>query len=170
MVTFNQSNLQMRSFLIEIEFGSCLPWSFDSPNQVRRLGEISQLTGEDQGSIPHLAEWVKGLALHAIPSFAEAVSSLAARLLSRCKTDWLNLFSDFQCDYTPVLPINSLPGAHQKKREERQARIERRLAREAKSLARGLYWSSVLWFPEPSEKRVLLGDSSITWPIASSKG
>jgi len=144
--------------VIEIEFGSCLPWSFDSPNQVRRSGKISQLTGEDQGSIPHLAERVKGLALHAIPSFAEAVSSLAVRLLFRCKTDWPNLFADFQDDCTPVLPINSLPG---------RAKRERRLARE---VARGLYRSSVLRFPELSEKGVLLGGSSIIWPIASSKG
>ena len=105
--------------LIEIKFGSCLPWSFDYPDQVRRSGEISQLTREDQGSIPHLAERIKGLALYAIPSFAEAVSSLAARLLSRYKTDWLNLFSDFQGDYTPVFPINSLPEAHKEKKRRR---------------------------------------------------
>ena len=71
---------------------------------MRRSGEISQLTGKDQGSIPHLAERVKGLALDAIPSFAEAVSSLATGLLSRYKTDWLNLFPDFQGDYTPTPP------------------------------------------------------------------
>ena len=60
------------------------------------------------------------MALHAISSFAEAVSSLAVRLLSRCKTDLLNLFPDFQGDYTPILLINSLPGADEgKKREER---------------------------------------------------
>ena len=56
-------------------------------NQVRRSGEISQLTGEDQGIIPHLAERVKRLALHAIPNFTETVSSLATRLLFGCKMD-----------------------------------------------------------------------------------
>ena len=105
--------------LIEIKSGSCLPWSFDSPNQIRRSGEISQLTKKDQGSIPHLAERIKGLALYAIPNFAEAVSSLAARLLFRYKTDRLNLFLNFQGDYTPLSPINSLPEAHkEKKRHE----------------------------------------------------
>ena len=86
---------------------------------MRRSEGISQLTGEDQGSIPHLAERVKGLALHAIPSFAEAVSSLATRLLSRYKTDWLNLFPDFQGDYTPLRPINSLPGAQRGEMRDR---------------------------------------------------
>ena len=56
--------------------------------------------------------------LHAISSFAETISSLAARLLFRYKTDRLNLFPDFHDDYTPVSPINSLPEAHKIKRQE----------------------------------------------------
>ena len=74
---------------------------------------LSRSSREDQGSIPHLAERIKELALYAIPS------SLAVRLLSRYKTDWLNLFPDFQGDYTPVFPINSLPKAHKEKKAER---------------------------------------------------
>jgi len=109
--------------LIEIKFGSFLSWSFDSPNQVRRLGEISQLIREDQESIPHLAERIKGLALHAIPTFAETVSSLTTRLLSGCK-DWLNLFPDLKGDYTPVLPINSLLESHRERGETGKDREE----------------------------------------------
>jgi len=54
---------------------------------LRRLGEISQLTGEDQGSILHLAERIKGLALHAIPSFTEAISSLQQGYFPKAKQD-----------------------------------------------------------------------------------
>ena len=127
-----KSNLQMRSCWLKSNLAVACH-DLLTPNQVRRSGEISQLSREDQGSIPHLAERIKGLALYAIPNFAEADSSLAARLLSRYKTDWLNLFSDFQGDYTPIYPINSLPEAHKEKkgggtkREEKRARIQRKL-------------------------------------------
>ena len=153
----------MKSFWLKSNLAVACHDLLTPPNQVRRSEEISQLTGEDQRSIPHLAERVKGLALHAIPSFAEAVSSLAAMLLSRYKIDWLNLFPNFQDDYTPVLPINSLPRRdRQKRREEIGSR-----SRIPSKRALPILCSPILW---TKWKRVLLGGSSIIWSIASSKG
>ena len=112
----------MRSNLIEIKFDSCLPSSFDSPNQVRRSGEIFQLFGKNQGSIPHLAERIKRSALLAIPNFAKAVSSLAARLLSRCKQIDLIYFQIFRAIIPLFLLINSLPDAYTEKAGKKERR------------------------------------------------
>ena len=94
---------------------------------VRRSGEIFQLFGKNQGSIPHLAERIKR---SAIPIFAEDDSSLAVRLLTNVKQIDLICFQIFRAIIPVLLLINSLPGARGReegaRKEERGSEKERR--------------------------------------------
>ena len=129
--------------LIEIKFDSCLPWSVDSPNQVRRSGDLSVIWKESR-EYPSFSRADQEISTTYYLSFAKSVSSLAARLFSRCKIDWLNLFPNFQGDYTHVLPINSLP------RRDRQKRREEIGSRSRIPSKRAL---SILYSPIPRTKR-----------------
>ena len=74
--------------------------------------------------------------LPAIPNFAEADSSLTARLLSRFKQIDSICFQIFKGHYTPALPINSPPGVHGEKKTHEEGKhteakkTERRLNRD----------------------------------------
>ena len=105
--TFDQSNLQMRSDLIrskpikiksEIKFGSWLSQSLKSLKTSKRIrGDLSTIW---EGS-----KQIKRINRPAISSFAEADLSLAARLLSRFKQIWFNLFPYFQGTVIPLLSL-----------------------------------------------------------------
>jgi len=79
---------------------------------VRRSGEIFQLFGKESKRIRRLA----------IPTFAEVDSSLARGYFLDVNRLILSVFRFSRDNYTPALPINSLPGAQRRDTRRKKRR------------------------------------------------